>query len=190
LGITVRILGAFAVIAMSGGFASSASAESVTVAVGDIYFCDPSFEGQRCVTTITAGDTVVWDFSSAELPHTSTGDTWDSGIIDDGSSFSFTFETEGSYDYLCQIHPTLQLGRIVVGPAATPIATEPQDEPGATTPQPTAPLATAEPATVPSTGGGSSFDGGFGLWWMPVALAALGGIGIALATAMRKQRGS
>ena len=96
-----------------------------TVAVGDIWFCGPLFQGEVCDTTIEPGTTVQWDFGPAEAGHTVTdcGEScssptlspqFDSGVIADGSTFEYTFDSPGTYLYYCQIHPTLQLGRIVV----------------------------------------------------------------------------
>lgn len=96
-----------------------------TVAVGDFYFCGPLFENGVCDTIIEPGMTVQWDFGPAEVPHTVTecGATcdsatasplFDSGVIDDGSTFEFTFDTPGTYLYYCAIHPQQQRGRIIV----------------------------------------------------------------------------
>src|SRR3990167_383264 len=51
---------------------SPAAADTATVAVGDIWFCDVSYQNGVCETVIDAGDTVVWDFSAALLPHMTT----------------------------------------------------------------------------------------------------------------------
>lgn len=102
-----------------------ASPDVETVAVGDIYFCDASFQGAVCDTTIDPGMTVQWDFGTSDLPHTVTecGETcedptasplFDSGVIDDGSTFEFTFDTPGTYLYYCVIHPQQHRGRIIV----------------------------------------------------------------------------
>lgn len=96
-----------------------------TVAVGDIYFCNPSFQEDVCDTAINPGMTVQWDFGPSDLRHTVTecGETcenpttsplFDSGVIDDGSTFDFTFDTPGTYLYYCTIHPQQQRGRIIV----------------------------------------------------------------------------
>ena len=104
----------------------SAAQGTITIAVGDIWFCDPSFQGGVCeIPPIQVGDTVVWDFSDARLPHTTTEcgvscDTptntplWESGVISDGDVFQFTFTQTGTYRYQCEIHTTLQRGIIVV----------------------------------------------------------------------------
>ena len=107
---------------------STSGAES-TVPVGDTWYCDSSFQGGLCDVTIREGDTVTWDFTGAILPHTSTecgascvspvpaGQAlWNSGTLGagNGGTFSFTFNTPGTYRYYCQFHPELQRGRIIV----------------------------------------------------------------------------
>ena len=97
------------------------------IAVGDIWFCGSSFQGDVCETKIDIGDTVVWDFEGAALLHTVTecGDScddptssplFDSGVVSDGSVFAFVFDEPGTYRYYCSIHPTLQRGVIIVSP--------------------------------------------------------------------------
>ena len=76
--------------------------------------------------TITAGDTVTWT-NQDQMIHTVTSTTgaFDSGDLDPGDAFSFTFTTPGTYDYLCTPHPFMT-GQIVVqaaAPAATPAPT-------------------------------------------------------------------
>ena len=73
--------------------------------------------------TITAGDTVTWTNEDA-IAHTATSTTsaFDSGLLNQGESFSLTFTTPGTYDYLCTPHPSMT-GRIVVqAGAAAPTA--------------------------------------------------------------------
>lgn len=76
--------------------------------------------------TITAGDTVTWTNLDA-IAHTatSTSGAFDSGLLDQGESWSMTFTTPGTYDYLCTPHPSMT-GRIVVQAApAAPSAAPP-----------------------------------------------------------------
>lgn len=65
---------------------------------------------------VTAGDTVTWinydiqAHSIADIPdeeHGAVGRIIDSGLIDSGKSFSFTFSQKhiGQIDYFCMIHP-------------------------------------------------------------------------------------
>ena len=65
--------------------------------------------------TITSGTTVVWT-NSDSTTHTSSSDTpglFDSGNIAAGGQFSFTFQTKGTVNYHCNIHPGM-IGSIVV----------------------------------------------------------------------------
>ncbi len=72
--------------------------------------------------TIAAGDTVVWT-NDDPIIHTATSvnGAFDSGDLDQGDSYSLTFTTPGTYDYLCTPHPSMT-GRIVVVAAAAPSA--------------------------------------------------------------------
>jgi plastocyanin len=78
----------------------------------------PGFEFSPANLTINEGDIVTWT-NDHTINHTSTsadgGVEWDSGTLAPGESFSHTFTTEGSYDYLCTIHPSMT-GNITVEP--------------------------------------------------------------------------
>ena len=66
--------------------------------------------------SIKAGTTITWVNSDA-APHTATSDIglWDSGQINPGGTFSFTFRQTGTYPYHCNIHgKTSMSGTIVV----------------------------------------------------------------------------
>lgn len=156
-----------------------AAQETATIAVGDLWFCDASFQNGVCETTINAGDTVVWDFSGATAPHTTTdcGDScdapsgspfWNSGTVSDGSTFQFTFNEPGTYSYLCAIHPVPMRGQITVlaaqeEPAATPGANPPPDD--------SLPALTV--VAPPVTGQGIQ-AGAADTTWIIIALAASG----------------
>jgi plastocyanin len=70
---------------------------------------------------IDEGDTVVWTNNDGIISHTTTSDSgiWDSGTLNDGESFSFAFDSAGTFPYHCTIHPTM-LGNIEVLPVVTP----------------------------------------------------------------------
>ncbi len=61
---------------------------------------------------IPPGTTVVWT-NQDTVPHTATGEAFDSGNLNQGDSFSFTFNEEGAYPYICNIHQFMQ-GIVVV----------------------------------------------------------------------------
>ncbi len=170
------ILVALGSAALLGQSDSAQAQQQTTIAVGNYWFCDASHSGNVCETTITEGDTVVWDFSSAMATHTSTGPSWDSGNRNSGT-FSFTFNDPGSYDYHCNVHPTLMMGRIIVrATAPAPTATSPASvghTPVAAA-TPTAKTSGGVPTVVlPSTGQGPS-SGAAGSWWLFAAVATLG----------------
>lgn len=56
--------------------------------------------------TITAGQSVNWIWLTAAHSTTSTNATplWDSGVFNTGHSYFHTFETPGSFGYLCTVH--------------------------------------------------------------------------------------
>jgi len=124
--------------------AAAANATTFTVTVGpsgQLVF-SPATE------TIKVGDTVKWTWESSF--HSSTSGTpghpdgmWDSGILNSGATFSFTFTTAGTFAYFCTVHGSCctMIGSITVT-APTPTPTP--------TPSPT-PTATPSPTPTPST---------------------------------------
>jgi plastocyanin len=74
---------------------------------------------QPSTLTVTTGTTVTW-YNQDNVQHTVTSDNaglFDSGAIKPGKAFSFTFNTPGSYNYHCNIHPSMH-GVVVVSGAA------------------------------------------------------------------------
>jgi plastocyanin len=113
---------------------ADAATTMVTVGDGGFFFFPSS-------VTIDAGDTVEWTFSSSG--HSSTSGTpgapsgfWNSGILNQGATFSHTFPTAGSFPYFCTPHGGCcgMVGSVTVA-AATPTPT-PSPTP---TPDPTVP---------------------------------------------------
>ena len=86
---------------------ASPGAEACTIDIRD-------FAYHPAQTEIAVGTTVTWT-NSDTVPHTATATdrTFDSGILDPGKSYSFTFEKAGTFDYACLVHPQMK-GTIVV----------------------------------------------------------------------------
>jgi len=69
---------------------------------------------------ITVGGTVTWE-NTDTAAHTSSSGTpadgpdgvFDSSLIISGGSFSHTFDTAGTYDYFCMVHPWME-GTVIV----------------------------------------------------------------------------
>jgi plastocyanin len=64
--------------------------------------------------TVKAGSTVTWTNMDDE-PHTVVSDTgvFKSGGMDTNESFSYKFDTPGTYHFTCSIHPRM-VGTVVV----------------------------------------------------------------------------
>ncbi len=61
---------------------------------------------------VAVGALVTWT-NIGDLPHTVTGDGFDSGIMNPGDGFEWTFDRAGTFDYVCALHPGMA-GRIIV----------------------------------------------------------------------------
>src|SRR5215213_4327839 len=81
--------------------APAVSAQDKTVSIQDFSFSP----GQ---ITVAPGTTVTW-VNKGPSPHTTTADdgSWDSGTLQQGEDFSFTFDQPGTYTYHCSIHPDM-----------------------------------------------------------------------------------
>jgi plastocyanin len=70
--------------------------------------------------TIKAGTTVTWTNDDTAAHAVTSGDLktgplgkFDSGLFMAGKSFSFEFDTKGTYPYYCQVHPWM-IGKVIV----------------------------------------------------------------------------
>jgi plastocyanin len=88
------------VIAQAAPPAPPAAATGPSVTIDNFAF-DPAD------LTVAAGTTVTWNHAQSGVPHTTTSDTgvWDSGRLDTGGTFSFTFNSPGDFAYHCEVHP-------------------------------------------------------------------------------------
>jgi LPXTG-motif cell wall-anchored protein len=77
------------------------------------------FDFTPASVTINVGDTVTWT-NNGPTGHsaTSTGGEFDTGIMDAGNSGSHTFDTAGTFSYICTPHPYMK-GTVVVQGAST-----------------------------------------------------------------------
>lgn len=64
--------------------------------------------------TVAAGTTVVWGNNDVTA-HTTTADDgkWNSANLDGGQTFSFKFDTPGTYTYHCNLHSFMH-GKVIV----------------------------------------------------------------------------
>ena len=64
--------------------------------------------------TVAVGTTVKWD-NHDDIPHTvvEKKTTFRSKALDTDDSYSFTFASAGTFDYLCALHPYM-VGKVIV----------------------------------------------------------------------------
>ena len=62
--------------------------------------------------TVTKGTTVTWT-NKESAPHTVKGTAFTSGTLNQGQSYSYTFNEAGTFEYLCGIHPSMRAKVIV-----------------------------------------------------------------------------
>ncbi len=75
-----------------------------------------AYSYQPEVLTIPAGTAVVWvhkDLSPHTITSNAIGDSFDSGVIERGDTFTHNFFEEGAYEYYSTLHPSMR-GRIIV----------------------------------------------------------------------------
>jgi plastocyanin len=114
-------------------------AETKTITIKDFEF------GPKTLT-VTVGDTVTWK-NEGPSPHTATalGGAFDSGNLDPGKDFSFTFTKAGTFNFACKYHDIMAGTITVAAPAATAAPTS-----GPTAPPAATAIPTAAPAATPS----------------------------------------
>ena len=86
------------------------AAASANVTIKDFEFVSPS-------VTVNEGDTVTWT-NQGPTGHSATGDGFDTGIMDAGQSGSHTFDSAGTFSYICTPHPNMK-GTVIVQAAQT-----------------------------------------------------------------------
>jgi plastocyanin len=78
------------------------AAASASVTMGDLFFSPSS-------VTVAVGDTVTWR-NTGEAPHNATADdgSFRTPDLNQGQSASHTFDSAGTFSYICTIHPNMK----------------------------------------------------------------------------------
>ena len=92
---------ALAGFAFSAGFSAHAQA-TTTIQVGDVWFCDSSFQNGVCETTVNAGDTVEWQWVGG-VPHTTTECAGDLGACPQPHLWDSPEVAQEEDDYRAQV---------------------------------------------------------------------------------------
>jgi len=80
---------------------ASASA-SAAVTIGDFFFKPKD-------VTVSVGESVTWtNTGKVKEGHTVTGNGFDSGVLKKGDTYTHRFDSAGTFDYVCTIHPNMR----------------------------------------------------------------------------------
>ena len=122
---SIGAVGIFKVAAGPGSTSTTTSVEtSTTAATGAVgVSINPGsalnttstyFSPSTITVVIGVNNTVVWtNNDNVEHTVTATDNSFDSGLIEPGQSFSYTFTAPGTYNYYCTIHPWMR-GTVIV----------------------------------------------------------------------------
>ncbi len=90
---------------MMGGY-QQGSTQQGTPVTGVTHMNIQNFAYQYANMQVRAGTTVTWT-NQDNVPHSITfkNGMKDSGLLSAGQSFSYTFNTPGTYQYYCTVHP-------------------------------------------------------------------------------------
>jgi len=175
----VAVCMALAVLLVVSAGLTQAQTNSSSVTIADFQFTPATMQ-------VAQGTTVTWT-NNGPTNHTTTADggAWDSGVLPAGKSFSFQFNTPGTFAFHCSIHPNMKGTITVAAAAASPAASasaaaKPAASPSASVAssatKPSASTA-AVPAQLPKTGGGSGPSSGLPLAGGAALLAGLAAAG-------------
>src|SRR5215217_3928620 len=167
-------------------FAPTAGAQgkTMTVNIKNFAFNPPN-------VTVAPGTTVTW-VNNDQTAHTATATdpagAFDSGTLQPGQSYSFTFDKPGTYAYHCNIHPDMTATVTVSGASGSSSGSASASSSGSSTA--TSPTASASPSVTTSpTSPGTQLpsSGGSSLVGLVAALAlvAFGAIALVLVLVRR-----
>lgn len=90
---------------MMGGYQQTPAPQG-TPATGITHLTIQNFAYQPANMQVRVGTTVTW-MNQDNVPHSVTfkNGMKDSGLLTQGQSFSYTFNTPGAYQYYCSVHP-------------------------------------------------------------------------------------
>lgn len=117
--IILIVSGVLIILGLLGAVSCSALSESSltpspTQAVTNSLVIMKNLKYSPSTITISVGTTVNW-VNQESLSHTITSDTelFDSGVMSEGESYSFTFNEKGTFQYHCTLHSGMR-GTVIV----------------------------------------------------------------------------
>jgi plastocyanin len=102
-------------------FTAFANAQTETYTIDWSFGSIPSADGEANANrTIEEGDTVIWNWYASGthnvVSEADATESFDSGLLGPGSTFSYTFTQVGTNDYVCTPHSGNMFGTITVVP--------------------------------------------------------------------------
>ncbi len=103
------------VLKLAGPFVASSATPEASAAGAAVEVNVVDFDFEPAEIEVAVGTTVTWTNSSGQ-PHTATArdDTFDTGVLTNGKSGSYTFEEAGTYPYVCTLHENTMQGVVTV----------------------------------------------------------------------------
>jgi plastocyanin len=109
-------------VAASVAMATWLAAGTAFAADGSVTIANFAFD--PATVTVNVGDSVTWNNQDGTAHTATAGDaSFDTGNIAAGGSATITFDTAGTFAYVCSIHPQMAGTVVVQGAAATPAPT-------------------------------------------------------------------
>jgi plastocyanin len=111
LGIIIVVVVGYFIYRGAYGYKTTSSSPSLTAIAADTVVAKNSAFSPNELTVSVGTEVTFKNEDSAT--HTFVGDGFESGNVKQGDSFKFTFNTAGTFNYHCSIHPSMT-GKIIV----------------------------------------------------------------------------
>jgi plastocyanin len=119
IGLSLAAIAALAIGRTSAGADGMSSAATPAPAATPALVTIKDFAFSPTSVSIPVGGSVTWkNLDTAAHTATDSAGSFDSGNLDQGKSFTYTFKKAGTYHYVCSYHPSM-VATVVVGAAAT-----------------------------------------------------------------------
>jgi plastocyanin len=115
IGISIAAIAALAIVRAAADAGDASASATPAPAATPVLVTINNFAFAPDPVDIPVGGSVTWkNLDTAAHTATDSAGAFDSGNLDQGSSYSFTFTKAGTYHYVCSYHPFMK-GTIVVG---------------------------------------------------------------------------
>ena len=105
--------------------ADSSSATAATPAATPMLVTIKDFAFNPSTLSVPVGGSVTFkNLDTASHTASDGAGAWDSGNLDTGQSWTYTFKKAGTYKIVCKYHPSMHGVIVVGGPAPSPLPTE------------------------------------------------------------------